>query len=493
MLDQSFSFENFRVILDVENRKGNYIEHKDFFKEDDIFLVSRKISDKIIDKNKDIRDEKASLYAITVKTDSDYEKLNGLLEEKEKLKEDRDVALEAILQEISEKANKINYTLSLKKGLVKFGSQLYVINNSPENYFVSKQLQRNIYKTFKVKQASRKSIISQLEILLKDGFPKIIIRTDIKSFYESIPHKQLLSKIEQNSLLSYPSKKIIKKILNQYWNILVADGIKTITDERVGIPRGIGFSAYLSELYLRSFDKKMESYPNVTFYKRYVDDIILIITPNTKNEIKKTNTYIKEIENLLLQTTKLKINTSKTEAFDLKTKKKTSKTYSLTYLGYKFIFGCKKLNKKVTWIPLKIRMSDNKLQRYKTKIELAFQDYNSSLGKYVGIEKGVSKLLLLRIKFLTNNFQLLRRKSNVFIGVYFSNEFLSFPYEDLKELDLRLTEQITLLPNTTRSNELLIEKLSKMSFEKGFKEKRIVQFSTDSFKTNKILKIWNNL
>ena len=91
---------------------------------------------------------------------------------------------------------------------------------NPENYFVTKQLQRNIYKTFKVKQACRKVIIEQLKLILDDGFPKIIIRTDIKKFYESIPHKELLQKIEENSLLSFPSKRMIKRVLNQYWGIL---------------------------------------------------------------------------------------------------------------------------------------------------------------------------------------------------------------------------------------------------------------------------------
>ena len=56
MLDQSFSYENFRILLDVENRKGRYLEDKVFF-ESDYFKNSREISDLIILKNKEIRDE----------------------------------------------------------------------------------------------------------------------------------------------------------------------------------------------------------------------------------------------------------------------------------------------------------------------------------------------------------------------------------------------------------------------------------------------------
>src|SRR5690606_34498610 len=129
--------------------------------------------------------------------------------------------------------------------------------------------------------------------------------------------KELLEKIEQNSLLSFPSKKMIKRVLNQYWKILIADGIKSTTDERVGIPRGIGFSAYLSELYLRGFDNKIKSLENITYYSRYVDDIILIITPKHRNESSTINSLKDEIERILLDTTKLNINLSKTDVFDL--------------------------------------------------------------------------------------------------------------------------------------------------------------------------------
>lgn len=39
MLDQSFSIENFRKILDIENRKGNYLEGEFFT---DIADISKK-------------------------------------------------------------------------------------------------------------------------------------------------------------------------------------------------------------------------------------------------------------------------------------------------------------------------------------------------------------------------------------------------------------------------------------------------------------------
>jgi hypothetical protein len=501
MLDQSFSYENFRILLDVENRKGRYLEDKVFF-DSDIFKKSREISDLIIDKNKEIREESKKIKSIHKVKDRDYAILDRLNSEKEELKTTREKLLEEVLLEIAGKTDVEDYELKIKKGQIKWDKQLYEIEHNPENYFVTKQLQRNIYKTFKVKQANRKVIIDQLQLLLNDGFPKIIIRTDIKKFYESIPHKDLLSKIEQNSLLSFPSKKIIRRVLNQYWNILIADGIKLPTEERIGIPRGIGFSAYLSELYLRGFDNRIKSLEDVTYYSRYVDDIILIITPKHRNESRSLLSYKNEIRNILFTTTKLDINKSKTKSIDLTTENKERKksiTYDLTFLGYKFKMSYskkteKKCDKTITFYSkdkLQVFMSEDKLKRFKNKIDTSFTDYDTLIVKYSTQKNSTERMLLKRIIFLTNNHKLKSRKSNVFIGVYFSNEFLTMPYSDLIYLDTYLKEKVSNLPNSTNNN--LINKLKELSFENGFKEKKIVRFNTESFKNGKMIQIWKNL
>lgn len=493
MLDQSFSYENFRILLDVENRKGRYLEDKIFFNSD-IFKKSREISDLIIEKNQKIRIETFKIKSIQNIEDRDYTKLNKLIEEKENLKQEREKVLEEILIEIASKTDVEDYELEINKGQVKWGSQLFEIVHNPENYLVTKQLQRNIFKTFKVKQASRKIIIDQLRLLLDDAFPKIVIRTDIKKFYESIPHKELLEKIEENSLLSFPSKKIIKSVLHQYWKLLIADGAKSVNDERVGIPRGIGFSAYLSELYLRDFDNKIKSLENVTYYSRYVDDIIIIITPDHRNKYQEVDLLRDEIKNILFEKSKLNINVSKTKILDLTIENKNrlnSETYDLTYLGYKFKISYTKKGVDFSKDKLQIYMSDEKLKKFKDKVDAAFSDYSKMIVKYATQKNATERMLLKRIKFLSNNHQLFRRKSNVFIGIYFSNEFLTQPFLDLGELDEYLKDKILALPAST--NRELINKLKKQSFSKGFKDKSIGRFNTNSFTIEKMLIIWNNL
>lgn len=490
MLDQSFSYENFRIILDVENRKGLYLEDKQFFK-DDIFKESREKSNEIIEKNREIREEGKRLKKFIGA--KDYTRIDQLKGEKEALIIEREKKLDLILTELSRKANKDTYRINIEKGHIKFGKQLYHSESKAEDYFVLKQLQRNIYKTFKVKQSERRTIISQLKHLLSDGFPKLIIRTDIESFYESIPHKKLISKIEDNSLLSFPSKKIIKDILNQYWKLLLTDGIKNVTDERVGIPRGIGVSAYLSELFLRDIDNRIKSLPNVTYYSRYVDDIIIIFTPNNKKENKTPEYYFDQIKEIV-QDSELRINENenKTKYIDLRDVK-SPLNKEITYLGYRFDFkwsykdptnlteGMKK--------SIEIFMSDDKFERYKKKIELSFEEHRNNKLKYIGKENATNKLLIKRIRFLTTNTRLIRRKQNVFVGIYFSNEFLSEPLNDLLRLDELLSSEIASIRLSTPTN--IIEMLNECKFSKGFMEKSFTKFNPNSFE--KIISVWKTI
>lgn len=504
MLDQSFSYDNFRVILDVENRRGKYLEDKNIFENGDVFMSSRVKTDKLIELNKQIKIEKKKLPPIEIRKEEDCIEWLKLLNEKEVLIQEREDEREKILQRISLNVNKQDFKIGIQKGVEKYGKQLYITKNTPENYFALKQLQRNIHKTFSVKQSNRKNIIPQLKLSLDDNFPKVVIRTDFKSFYESIPHKQLIVRIEENSLLSYPSKTIIKDILNQYWKILIADGVKSERDERVGVPRGLGISAYLSELYLSDFDKIVSALPNVTFYARYVDDIVIIFTPNNRKESKTPQNY-KESVKRIISKFKLEMNNEKTKVHDLRTRvseRKISKKYMINYLGYKFIIsykfesGTEEGTAKVVNEKNKICMSDDKLERNKNKIIESFKTFKEGISKFAGKEKQTNKLLIQRIKILTHNFQLYRRKSNVFVGIFFSNEFLTC-LTDLETLDKILKDEITsvshLLSVQTKST------LEDFSFVKGFKTKKMVKFNFNKnakrgvFNIERTLKIWDDL
>jgi len=103
--------------------------------------------------------------------------------------------------------------------------------------------------------------------MLGSKFPFELVRTDISSFYESIDRQRLIEKMDRDQLLSPASKKYILQVLNSYGQI---------SNTTTGVPRGVGISAYLAELYLEPIDKAIKEIPGLVLYCRFVDDIVAV-------------------------------------------------------------------------------------------------------------------------------------------------------------------------------------------------------------------------
>lgn len=472
MLNQSFSQETFQEIFDKENRKGKNIESK--FKTE--FQPS-------IDQLKLIQTKTAEIFAET-----DVERKKVLYQERKRLKQERDLLIKSILIEAStDLPNKIQ-NLRIDSGPL-IGKQTYVLEEKLENFFISKKVQWNIARTYKVKQANRYAILSQITTLLEDKFPKYIIRTDIQSFYESIPQKNLLLKINNDHLLSVLSKRFINKVIEQY-NVLIG---QTGASNPVGVPRGIGISPYLSELYMRIVDNEIKSMPNLIYYSRYVDDILAIFVPESETvsatELSRYRTNLIQI----IKNKGLNINSSKTGSYNilkgidsintrsiefldngLVSKRKKTNATTISYLGYtigslktinKYSDAAKK-NKIIASITIDI--SDKKISKYKAKIKSAFDDFQK---KRTSNEKNAFKLLKARIEFLTSNTRLRNNKANVLIGIYYSNPFINNNYS-LTILDNYLKWH----RNHGRLSIKQKNQLGKLNFENGYKTKKFVLF-----------------
>jgi hypothetical protein len=244
---------------------------------------------------------------------------------------------------------------------------------------------------------------------------------------------------------------------------------------------------------MKDIDNNIKSLPNVTYYARYVDDIIVIFTPNKQNE---KNNYLQQIQKIVQQEF-LELNSEKTQEFDLTLPSKNHnvpiKKYTLEFLGYKYFFNnIKKENQN----RLIIGLSDKKKKKYIKKIRLAFKDYAKN-SKYN--EKKARKLLVWRIRFLTENTRLLNAKKDILIGINFSNPLLNRD-GDLKLLDKMLSYHIDMLNCYPRLNKnygghidinKLRRRLRKFSFEKGFKEKRFCKFSRKQLEET--IKIWKDI
>lgn len=450
-MKQSFNVENFIKIYYDENRKGDYLDGR-FYE----FYELKDLGQKIKQINQNFRDKAYTTQA----------QKESAAQEKEELLKSKFDKLEIILLTVEEKIDKKDYQISMDTKTIKSKTAYTLDRSNIETFFLFKQIQKNIQHSFKVKQADRNEIVSQVVNMLDNGFPKYIIRTDIKSFYESIPHDKLKKVIGDNHILSPLSKKVINEILRQY---------RAITGLDKGIPRGIGISAYLAELYMRDFDNDIKNLNNVTYYARYVDDIIILFTPNNQHE---NTDYLNLIDEKITRLG-LNRNIEKTKPMNMI----QTNNFNFDFLGYNFTFAN----------PLKIDLSRNKEQTYKRKLNLAIDDYNTA-SKYN--EKNARRLLIKRLKYLTGNTRLLGVKKDILIGAYFSNQQVSVHLK-LKKLDNylkcvaidRYLQPYSCL-DLNGATELK-NKLKTFSFFDGFKYKKFYKFSKKEL--DEILYIWKDL
>ena len=234
-------------------------------------------------------------------------------------------------------------------------------------------------------------------------------------FFESIHHEDLLRRINADSLLTLPTRKVLWQILKQYVNL---------SGSPKGVPRGVGISAYLAELYMRDFDIAIRDHAEVIYYARYVDDIVAIFAPRPDSSVTDFLPFVKAKAAEL----GLGVNLSKTDEFDLR----TQKAFDLDYLGYKITGGQDSIT---------IALSDKTKRKYKKRVERSFDAYlkGSRLD-----EKQARRLLVKRIQFLTGNTRLLNNKHHVMTGIFYSNTHVSDPHS-LVDLDECLSKRISLL------------------------------------------------
>lgn len=448
MIDQSYSAYNFRKLFDIENRKGSYLEGK-YFPEVEAYSIKLK---RIKLAFRRLKKRKCNNKI----SDSNYqEKQDNLNRLKYLYVNNRDILLDQELQKISNKVNSKDFGFEVFKSNSFGAKPIYHLNKTPCSYFSSKQLQYNLSKLYDLKQQNKDQIIFQLKRILEDTFPKYIIRTDIKSFYESIDREILNKKLNHDPLLTLTSKRFVSQILNKYNNL---------SGNMRGVPRGIGISAYLSELYLKEFDDTVKRQPDLLYFARYVDDIVIVFSPKPNSQVADYRSIINdEISGL-----KLSLN-SKTKEFYLD----NSVNDQLDYLGYTFKF------KKGS---VELFIKKEKIKKYKARIDNSINSY-SDKNKFN--KHKYRKLLVQRIRFLTGNVKLLNSKKSALVGIYHSNKHVdnkSF----LKVLDGYLIGKVKSLGDIT-----LERRLMKLKFQDGFNRKTYRAFTTKQLK--QITSVWKDV
>jgi len=355
----------------------------------------------------------------------------------------------------------------------KFNGEYYFLENISQKLILRK-LNDNIKRIYKDEQANRKFIIQQVKTLLSETAPFWIIKTDIKSFYESINNDRIFRKLKNDAMLSYYSIFLIKKIFEN--NIISS----------TGLPRGLNISASLSEIYMRNFDKAIQRYNDVFYYARFVDDIIIFLNN------KESALELFQNLNLIISNEKidLKINDEKTELIDGANFKILKKGYNrrpihnnIEYLGYKFHLSDSE-NKREN--KLKISIADKKTKKIKSRIVKSYVDF---------LRTNDFELLKKRVRFLTGNYGI--NKSNdgsvLKAGIYYNYPHIN-DLEILKELN-QFHKKIVYSRNGNlgvKLNAILTSNqrdiLKKHCFVAGFRNKTYNSFTY--VEMNKIIQSW---
>ncbi|MCP5014277.1 MAG: RNA-directed DNA polymerase [Ketobacter sp.] len=462
MFDQSFSERNLRTIFEVENRKGNYIEN-DFFPSVASIttsLTKKRASCRIA--KKEFYRKRAEYYRIKTPVlkgvvDKLGQRVKIKIKHIAKYKEIRERLLSEELQQLSLELTTSPPMLDLTPlGKIK-GKDAFRLGKSAKEYFQYKQILYNLKKAFGVKQNDRDLITSQLAVAINGQFPKILLRTDISSFYESIERSRLEKLLVSNTLLDTHSKSQILHVLKSY---------QTISGSSKGVPRGVGISALLVEIYMKEFDRSIRNREDVIFYGRYVDDIAVVFDTEGM-EPASDQKYRNIVED---ECSRLGLNLNSAKTFT----QYSPKPFDIEYLGYKFKSDQKS--------EITLELSDSRERRYKKKIDRAFSSYFFDL---MFDEKKATRLLLARIRFLTGNTHLYNNKRRAMIGIYFTNRLVSTT-APFTRLDHYMKSKIRRVKSPN-----LRKRLEDFSFKTGFEGKLYYKFSTN--RISEIVSAWEHV
>lgn len=336
----------------------------------------------------------------------------------------------------------------------------YFLTDDLPQKLILRKLNDNLKRLYKDEQSNRRIIIKQVKTLLEENGPMWILKTDIEKFYESIDRERLISKLKDDSMLSFHSQQLLDRLfMNEELSLLK------------GIPRGLNISATLSEIYMRKFDRWIRRTTGIYFYARFVDDIVVF--GNSENIINEINQNINK--NLEKGLRKKIIKTGIYKGDNIKDAK------PLEYLGYKFTTTTVKNTK-----DLKVSIADKKVKKIKTRITLALLSYMKDKN---------FNLLENRIKFLTGNYSVKRSidGDDLKAGIYYNYSHLT----DFEVFDtLNEYYRKALFSKSGRFGSKLSQqldatqkgRLSKYSFKHGYFKKLYNSFTAEQM--NAIKDCW---
>jgi hypothetical protein len=296
-----------------------------------------------------------------------------------------------------------------------------------EDFFAINLLDRFIRRIYKVRQSDRGRIIKQIKKLLTDPGNHQVIRLDIKNFYESINLNKMIEKLREDLILAPNGIEILESISANLQSQYQYDGL----------PRGFSISSTLSELYLRDLDKTIQSCEYVIYSARYVDDIVIITTPQKVESVQ-------EIIKTMLSGLCLEVNQQSNKHYS-----SVTKLAKFDFLGYRI--EVEGINNKPNKVSLTIAQS--KINKIKLKITQSLLSHKKS--------KNI-KLLKRRIEYLSMLTKARKGKNgDLLAGIAHNYQYVTDKFQCLKKIDGFMCHQINKPRySLTPSEQQIIKKIS---------------------------------
>lgn len=393
------------------------------------------------------------------------------------LKKDR----AAILADAAANANAGSVNLDSYHVVTLKGRRCVSQKKEYEAHLVYRSLSRYINRHFKLKIRSRDEIIRGVVESLMDATPMYILRRDITSFYESI----VAEKIRDLLLLDEVLPRLVRHYLRLYFSVHCVDPAR-------GLPRGLGLSAVLAELYMREFDRSVKEIEGVYKYFRFADDIVIFSYLPVDN-----------VERKLRLPDQMAFNRSKSVDISIQNDDKDAPhRLHFDYLGYEFSFD--DLCVRPTPRTVSVTISDQKIKRLKTRTILALKAYEKD---------GDAALLLDRLSFLSTNYRVRRNgvqaatraryvKSGIFYNYRFSRTYekgVAGPADTSKLKALDGFYRSLISSYSSRFHGTVFAKLTpayrtrllRVSFNAGFSSRIITRFTP--FRVGQIKSAWANV
>ncbi|MBP5421634.1 MAG: RNA-directed DNA polymerase [Paludibacteraceae bacterium] len=454
----SYNYDSLNDAFNAVNRKGK--------------MQKRYLSPEYLDKAQEYREMRKELNEILRKkkeerTEKEKKQIDSL---KQSMKENalqQKKLLQEHLTKVSSNILSNNFRFNLTPDASEDSDKpVYSIGATAEEFFAMQVLCRNVKKLYKISMSSRDEILSQLKMLLREDKSRYyIIRTDVCHCFESIPHDKLFEYLEGNNLLDVKSKSLLRGLIRKEFE---AKNLRPlVSTQQTGIPRGCAISSLLAEFYLSKIDEKIKSeLKDVLFLGRYVDDMVLVIHPDIRDEYYKSlDWYIDELTKIYSQNG-LKIHTpseAKGKCYTYDSEKDEELDFNL--LGYNIHIDN---NGKLIF-----SLSQDKLNRITSRIDKSFATFKNMIDT-VGVDVA-ARYLFDALHVLTCNINLYNSKKGVKVGIFYSNQLLD-DKGNLSFLDGQLNRNIgrlnlastTSIADIAEIEDRLKRKLRLLSFTKGF-------------------------